>query len=359
VLARPADAITFNVIFTPGTPARLLPFALSLLQGASVRVRVVANGCDSREVGLINAAAQLDDRISCHVLPDSGPVEHGLALNQLFEQFPEAYFAIADPDLIASGDFMPGLWPLAPDQAAVFSAPPVWATDEDVVVPRDCTYLGGRHRVLPDGTPVGHTYLAIYERAVLEPLWRAALRGFAVHERYMLPRSLQTALAARGWSYRWFDTCRLVNLHLALAGFTLVNRVVPELHHVGWLGGAHETTREKHRADTLRALLQILRSNRGRRVQRIVDGAVHARYLRRRSSDPRERRIHAHRSIVLSHVRAVLDAILADRPVPEAPLTGWGEVDRRLAELVSALETHYRAGVDALRASVPGGRPLE
>jgi hypothetical protein len=346
----PPAGLTFNVVFMPGSPGRLLPFALSLLQGAGVRVRLVANGCDPEEHRLIRAATELDDRVSAHVLAGPEPIAHGVALNQLFEEFPEPYFAIADSDLIASGDFMTRLWPLAPGQAAVFSAPPVWATDDEVTVPRDCTYLGGRHRMLHDGTPVGTTYMAIYERAALEPAWRAAPRGFAAQERYLLPRALQAALSERGWVFRWFDTCRLVNLQLSLAGFRLEHRNAPELHHVGWLGAAHDAPRVRL-ASALRTLLQTVRSNEGSRLQRTVDGAVHARYLFRRRQNPIERRIDIRRPAVLSYVHAVLDAMAAGEPVPPAPPTDSPEVDRRLGALVRALETHYRAGVSALRAA--------
>lgn len=358
-MERPAAVITFNVLFTPSTPARLLPFAFSLLQGTGVCVRVVANGCTPADVDLLRAAAQVDDRISLHVLAGSRAVEHGLALNQVFDAFHEPYFAIADSDVIASADFMTGLWPLAPGQAAVFAASPVWATDEETVVPPRCTYLGGRLRVLRDGTPVGNTYLAIYERAAVEPLWRAAPRGFAVHERDMLPRSVQVSLSARGWRYRWFDTCRLLNLQLALEGHTLENRVVPALHHFGRISRVGIATPGEGLGAMFRTGLEILRSSEGRRLQRIVDGTAHRLYLSRRSGDLRYRRMEARRRVVSLHLSAVLDAILTDEPVPPSPPTGSAEVDRRLAALVVALETHYRPGVSLLQAATRSGALLK
>ena len=67
--------ITFNVLFTPGSVGRLLPFALSLLKGSGVRIRVVANGCGSDEVDLMRAATRVDERISHYVLPNRNPIE--------------------------------------------------------------------------------------------------------------------------------------------------------------------------------------------------------------------------------------------------------------------------------------------
>lgn len=342
--------ITFNVIFMPGTPSRLLPFALSLLQGTGVRLRLVGNGCGARDVDLLRAAARTSERLSHHLLPGSAPLEHGLALNELFARFPEPHFAIVDSDVIASGDFMADLWPLAPGQAAVFSASPVWATDADTVVPRDCTFLAGRQRVLHDGTPVGNTYLAIYERAALEPLWRTAPHGFGVHQRSMLPRSVQASLAARGWRHRFFDTGRVLTLQLMLAGFAPRNRSVVTLHHVGGFGATTPPRPVSAVRAVLRGALGILRSNGGPRLQRLADGAAHRLYLMRSRRDPRHLRMNARRRFVSAHVRSVIDAIRAGEPVPPTPPTDSAEVDQRVAALVSALRTHYARGLAALGA---------
>jgi hypothetical protein len=337
--------ITFNVVFTPGSLARMLPFAFSLLQGTGVRIRVVGNGCSTEEIDLLREAADVDGRISHYVLPSAHPVEHGLALNHLFVAFPEPYFAIADSDVVASGDFMASLWPLAPGQAAVFAAPPVWVADDEAVTPPNWWFLGGRHRVLSDGTPSGATYVAIYERAAIEPLWRDAPRGFALHYRYVLPRRVRASLSARGWDYRLLDTCRLVNLQLLLEGFTIENRSVPELHHVGGF-----STREFEGSRMmLRNLLRTVRANDDQWLQRVTDKVLRRFYVRRSRRDPRWRRVNERRHAVRSYVDAVLDAIIADEPAPTALRTDSPEVDRRVAALVSALEAHYRPELGAGR----------
>jgi hypothetical protein len=260
--------ITFNVLFTPGSVGRLLPFALSLLQGSGVRVRMVANGCRADEVDLMRAASRVDERISHHVLPQRNPIEHGQALNHLFELFDEPYFAIADSDVIAAGDFMDGLQPISPP-AAVFSAPPIWAPDDEAVAPAGIRVLSGRYRVLNDGTPIGSTYLAIYERAAIEPLWRQAPRGFGVHFRYQLPRWMRTSFSERGWRFRMFDSCRLVNLLLLVNGYRLENRTAPELFHLG----GYSLREIQGSGAGLRIVISLLRSRDDRWLQRIVDGA--------------------------------------------------------------------------------------
>jgi hypothetical protein len=336
------EVITFNVLFTPGSAGRLLPFALSLLQGSGVRIRVVANGCRSDEVDLMRAATRVDERISHHVLPQRDPIEHGQALNHLFEVFNEPHFAIADSDVIAGGDFMDSLKPISPG-TAVFSAAPVWVADDEAVSPAGSRFLSGRQRVLHDGTPIGVTYLAVYERAAIEPLWHQAPRGFDVHFRYMLPRRMRASLSERGWRFRMFDTCRLINLLLLVNGCRLENRTVPELHHLG----GYSLREFVSSGAGLRNLISLLRSRDDRWLQRIIDGASLRLHARLRH-DPDRARMSQRRRIVLSYVDLALDAILADQPPPPAPRTDSTEVDRRVAALVSALEEHYRPGLSAL-----------
>ncbi len=336
------DVITFNVVFTPGLVGRLLPFALSLLQGSGVRVRVVANGCGSDEIDLMRAATRVDERISQFVLPNRNPIEHGQALNRLFEAFDEPHFAIADSDLIADGDFMDTLQPIPPG-TAMFSGTPVWVADDDAGLLAGATVLSGRHRALADGTPIGCTYLAVYERATIEPLWRRAPRGFGVHFRHMLPREMKTAFSERGWRFRLFDSCRVVNLLLLVDGHRLQYRAIPEVHHVG----GYSAREFESRGAGLRNLIRLLRWSEERSLQRIVDG-LSIRLCNQWQRDPRRARMNRTRRVVLAYVDVALDAILAGRPTPPAPFTGSVDVDRRVAALVSALEARYPSALSAL-----------
>ncbi len=339
--------ITLNVIYTPGTPGRLLPFTLSLLQGSGVRIRIVENGCPPEESRLLRAAAEVDDRITYYSLGVPGPVEHGLALNHLFERFTEPCFGMVDSDMIASGDYMSGIPSLFPGKAAVFSGSPVWAADNDMVVRKSCTWIGARHRILTDGTSVGNSYFAIYDRALLEPAWRAAPRGFGTHDRYQLSRSVQKAFAERGWRYVMFDTARVLNLQLILDGHALEHLILPTLHHVGGFSAENFARRKDDLAALAGATFRILRSDDGRRVQRFVDGARHRLFLTRSRRDPRHVRMNAHRRLVISHIREVVDAIRSGETPPETPITGLPDVDSHVAALVGAIEDRYPIGLAA------------
>jgi hypothetical protein len=330
--------VTFNVVFMPGSVRRLLPFGLSLLRGSGVRVRLVANCCAAEEVELLREAEAADPRVVHHVLPSGRPIEHGIALNHLFATFPlEPEFAIADSDVIASGDFMPSLLPSEPHPAAVFAAPPAWSVDSDTAVDPGTEFLSGRKRHLSDNPSIGNSYFAVYRRAAVEPLLRTLPRGFGVHQWRMLPDRLRASYAARGWRFRMFDTCRLVNLELFRAGERLENRSTPDLHHVGGLSS--EPIRGMR--PLVRGFAAMLRS-RDDVPARMANAIFWRMNRRRRLRDPQFVRMDARRAAVRSHVRSVLEALAAGEPIPPAPRTDSPEVDRRLAALVAAIEANYQ-----------------
>ncbi|NNE08123.1 MAG: hypothetical protein HKN20_06130 [Gemmatimonadetes bacterium] len=345
--------ITLNVIFTPRTPARLIPFATSLLKGSGVTIRLVDNGCGADESPLLREAAERSDRISYYSLAAESPVEHGLALNHLFERFREEHFAMADSDVIASGDFMADLHPLLRAGTSVFSGSPVWATENDVVISKESTWIGARHREFEDGTSAGNSYFAIYPRAALESVWDAAPRGFGVVDSYELPRERRDAFAGRGWRFVLFDTTRVLNLLLLLAGHDLAHRVLPDLHHVGGFSAQH-FARKRHRAAALAGgALAIMRSNEGSRVQRLIDASRHHLFIARSRRDPAHRQMNVRRARVIEHVRDAADAIRSNRDIPPVPDFASRAVDEQVAALTAALAVHCRP--DRSRSPVTAG----
>ena len=343
--------ITFNVIFVPGSVELLLPFALSLLQSSQVRVRVVANGCRPEEVASMRAATRIDERFSFHALPHAAPIEHGYVLNELFERFDEPFFAFADSDVIASGDFMRGLEPI-PSGTAVFSAPPVWMVDDEMVVPSGARMLAGRWRVLADGTPIGSSYLAIYERAAIAPVLRQAPRGFAVHYRRMLPASIRNEFSNRGWDFDQYDSGRVVNLLLVIEGHRLENRDIPELHHIGGFSVSR-------RPSPVRDLIGRIRSRNGPTLRQTLGGVAFRGYRRLRRHEPDWAAKEERRRIVLEYAGAALDAIRDGREPPPAPQTASRQLNERVAGLRSALREQYGPALSAVRRAQRGGESPE
>ncbi len=347
--------ITLNVIFTPRTPARLIPFATSLLQGSGIAVRMVDNGCRAEESELLREAAGRGDRVSYYSLAAESPVEHGLALNHLFERFPEEYFGMVDSDVIASGDFMKDVHPALRAGTTVFSGSPVWATDRDTVIARANTWIGARHRQFEDGTSAGNSYFAIYPRAALESVWNDAPRGFGVVDSYELSRERRAAFAARGWRFVLFDTTRVLNLLLLEAGHDLTHRILPDLHHVGGFSAQHFARRRTRLAALTGGALAILRSNEGSRLQRLIDASRHHLFIARSRRAPEHRAMNVRRAQVIAHVRESVDAIRDGRDVPPAPDFGSGAVGRQVAALTAALAVQCGPDRAALRASAGTG----
>jgi hypothetical protein len=322
----------------PHAVDRLLPWSLTLLRDPAVRLRLVSNGCGRREVALLERAAAGHDGVSVHIVAGGGkgPLGHGESLNLLFERFDEPLFAMADPDVIASGPFLADLLgPLEGGDALAYTGSPVWVTEADTTVQPGRTFLSANLRAERDGTPLGTTFVAVYRRDLLEPVWRGIPRGFAIQARYMLPPPLRRAIWRRGWRYRWFDTARVVNLALTLSGERLADVEVPQLHHVGGF-----TKERPHSPRTgTRALLADARELAGseRRMLRAADSVVHRVQMRRWRRSEVRRRATARRDAVRDHVTASLAAIAAGRPSLSPPRTDSAHVDAKVAALTEVM----------------------
>lgn len=329
--------VTFNVVYTPGTIRTLLPLAFSLLRDRGVSLRLVMNSCPPGEVEYAHAAARAEPRTSVHDLEVSRPLEHGPALNRLFEAFKDPVFAMADSDVFATGPFLADVG-LRPGEAGSFAAPPVWITREEQILSEGAQAVGGRVRELRDGTVVGGTYIAMYDRAAVAPLVRAAPRGWGQHFRMTLPRETNRKLDEHGFGFRLFDTGRLLNLQLLTEGRTLVNRDSPRLHHIGGISligfeGARKTMR-----DALR--LAISRNEPEPRVAHVVNGLIR-RYHARLGLDPGRPRVLARRQVVRAHFDAALTALAAGAEPPEPPVTGEPDVDAQVRDASAALARIY------------------
>lgn len=349
--------ITLNVIFTPHTPARLIPFATSLLRGSGIAVRLIDNGCGPEDTRLLREASHAHDRISYYSLDSDSPVEHGLALNHLFTQFREEYFGMVDSDVVANGDFMAALHPLLETGTAVFSGSPVWATSGDMIITKESTWIGARHRQFADGTSAGNSYFAIYPRAMLESAWDSAPRGFGVVDSYELPRAKQAEFADNGWRFVFYDTTRVLNLQLLLEGQELAHATVTSLHHVGGFSAQHFAPSRRSLASLAGSALHIMRPNEGSRLQRLIDGSRHHLFIAKSRRDSRHIQMNVRRRAVIAHVQDAVDAIRHGREAPPVPDFDSPEVNNQVTALVSAVAHQCLPdrSDDALRAGNASG----
>ena len=271
----------------PGDGARLLPFALSFLQSPEASGSGWSQTAARRRRSS-SCAPSAPARIASPTTycPSIRWQDTDSALNQLFEHFPEPQFAFADSDVIASGDFMARLGTPAAGTGGALRRPE-GVDDRRRAAGRRAGVDGrSRRQFLADGTYVGNSYCAVYDRSALEPAWRAAPLGFDGHYAHQIPRSLRRSLASHGWRPQWLDTGRLINLQLLAAGYELEERQVPELHHVGGLTYRHY----RPTPGWSRAFREILHREPGRsRLRRIAEGISmrrHNRQQQRSLEDP-------------------------------------------------------------------------
>jgi len=249
------------------------------------------------------------------------------------------WFAILDSDVIASGDFVADLDLPGGGCAGVFTASPVWLMPTLARADRESPFLGGPVNELPDGTPVGATSGAIYDRDALQAatakLPQGLLNGPAAR---VLASGMDEELRARGWYFRRFGTARVANLRLLLDGYSLRNVATQHLHHIG--GVSHQ---DEHRHAPLQKRLRRFadRMLHGER-SRLINALVNSRTLLQHRTPEQERQV-AIRHLLTRHAVQTMDNLRQGRPTFNPASTGLASVDKNLLALHQALVDRYQA----------------
>jgi SAM-dependent methyltransferase len=342
--------IDFHVIYTPGTVDLLLPFAVTLLQAKAARFTLVDNGCSPAETECLQRLANTNSRFSYLRLPGLGMQPHGDAVGYLLNRSEDRWFAMLDSDIIASGDFLAGLDLPSRGCAGVFTAPPVWLLPTSAQATRDSPFLGGPVRELPDGTAVGSTSGAIYDR---EPLMSAMsklplglLNGPSSR---VLPPGMEDELRARGWYFRRFGTARVAHLRMLLDGHTLRNVEIGCLHHIGGVSHRDEQRRSPLKKRLRRFSDRMLHGQRAPLVNLLVNSRT---VLQHRSPEQETQAVV--RRLVTAHVLEVMIHLREARPIPVAPDTGNEAVNEPLMALREALGDQYSAACRRVEALCSG-----
>jgi len=233
------EPLIFHVIYTPGTVTWLLGCSLSLLAASEqsqrpVRLRLVANGCDARELDLLSLFCTWQPRCDLYVLSRDRVLQHGMALNMLVQNSRETYFCMSDSDILASCDFTLPLEESIHAAAGVFSGAPSWCAPEELVVNLSFFQMPGRQMFTPQGRFIGCTYFAILNRTILlEAMQQTGLdlRSYAID--YDIPPAVLQSVRQQGLNHVWFDTTRLLFLNYAKRNWDLRYLDISGLHHFG------------------------------------------------------------------------------------------------------------------------------
>ena len=338
-----SDALTFHIIYTPGTVSDLLPFVDTLLAHSRQRFCLVSNGCDAGERDLLARRCEQTARLSWLSLPGRHRLSHAAALNHLFRTTADSLFCFMDSDIFATGDFMLDLQPHLANASALFSAWPITITETEQILPRDCPMIMGYHRISAEGWPLGGSYFCVYRReSVMD-----AMRDFpAAFERGYwdeLPERVKTLIRAGGQQRLFFDTGRVLNqvIQGRVGGITSVT--TSHLTHLGSYS-VHTRTRQvedKARQSRHLPLPRAIRSrlsrwrarfrslSRKRRYRTWVDGQV--------AADATGKTIYERRIVVEPYFVKLLHSLATGAALPAAPSVEDAGVGRNLQALVNTL----------------------
>lgn len=331
------DDFEFHVVYTPGSVRYLSFLVWSLVDASEASFRLVSNGCDPVERAHLQTMSGQHPRLSYVELPVESVVPHGTVLDHLLAASRSRYFCFVDSDLFAVGGFLDALRDSIRTSAGVFTGVPVWVKQTERSLPEDFLYVNGSYCRTSAGLDLGVTYLAIYERALLEGITDRFGVGFGVYGWDDLSEPIRRRLRSVDRERRRYDTGKVVNLLLAAEGAALHTLDVPNVHHIG--GISFEVGSERRRAgDRRHALVRAaLRSPAGPAVRRLRRQRTMSAYRRQYATAPvSEFRLNATqramcRDPVRSHFLHVIRALVAGAPVPEPPPVDDPEVADRLA----------------------------
>lgn len=335
--------LTFNIVYTPGTVAYLIPFLASLLRWSDCRFRLVSNGCLLPERRLLQQVSAADERLSCYTMPTNGMADHGTVLNYLQAMTTDRYFCFMDSDLFATGDFLSELMPLLRGRAAVFSGAPAWMTFAQGILPSHFVTVSGVHHQTDRGTCLGSSYFAIYDNRALTDCLQATGIGFQTCRWGELPGQIRQSFASLGWQKQGFDTGKVLNLLLQLRGQDLQYADSERLRHIGGfsflsqdnsnLRGWKQRLSERLVNSPLGPLTEQVRQRwRTHLALRNAEGLSLEEYLA-----IRQRRV-GQRDPTRHYFRQLLRALAVGQPWPDLPVTGVAEVDSRIALLTEQLQ---------------------
>lgn len=336
---------TFNIVYTAGTVAYLLPFVHSLLRHSDADFRLVDNGCLPPERLLLAAFAARHPRLQVWTMPGEGCRPHGEVLNSLCRLQTPGPFCFLDSDIVASGPFLAPLQQALATGSAAFSGPPVWLPDGDGVFRRGDRSMTGELIWDEQGRCLSCTYVAAY---AADRLGEAIARhdvGFDEYRWEALSPDVQARLDHLGRRAGRYDTGKVL---ASLVEGPAVYVGLANLHHIGGfsfpaLDGS--AVRGDVRGGRLPAPLRRLAAIwRYRRAGGVGEAARLAR-----------RRV-LYRDPVRRHFWALTHALLRGDDAPPPPRTGAVDVDRRVAAATEAIRRCYAD----FRASEPllkgGGR---
>lgn len=228
------EDLLLNMVWTGDVFGGLRYFTASILHHSGVRLRFVLNGCaPGQREQMEGFVEKWPGRVVeiIEVSPPDEMIAHGVALDRVRGQRDDGdYFAMIDPDILATGPFTPPLKDLLAKHSVVSSGVEVWSTSN--LVPAGQPGVAGENFYTADGFVFGGPHFTMYHRDVLDEVcdrWGVGL-GSAGPE---LRDDTLEHLKAAGHEYIVYDTAKIVGALIQADGHSLVHHDVEPISHFG------------------------------------------------------------------------------------------------------------------------------
>jgi hypothetical protein len=337
--------LTFHIIYTPNTFFLFHRFLDGLLRWSGVGLRLVANGCPPEETEAMRDYVAGRSRLQYVQIAADTIMTHADALNLLQEQEQSEYFSFMDPDILVTGDFMPWITAALAENDAIFTGAPIWADDDDLVLPEEGHAMPGRFHRTRAGLCLGGTYFAVYRNQCLAEIRRRYGIGFERLKWDEIPFRFRRRIGRLGLKRRKYDTGKVLNLLLLSENRALRWLDLPDMYHVG--GASVFNARIGGMADILSAL------NAERIQQRLPGEAGLALWEKMWSAEGRDAlyenltdaealavlpRPQNLRFVVSRQVSRWLEARMNGRPAPPRTKLNQPHIDQRLDALLAGID---------------------
>jgi hypothetical protein len=346
--------LQFNIIFSPETAKHLSPFIASLLKWSDCRYQLIANGCSKEDRDLLENIAGDDPRLGFTVLSETETLEHGKALNWLFERNSSPWFCFMDSDIIATGPFLDKVAERLEHCDVVSSCAPIWAAPEDTYLPTSFRRVQGSHIVTDQGVCVASSYFVVFKSDQLANILQTTGVDFRIQRWENIAPELQQKIKDVHLDKFDYDTAKLIASLMIEQGAQFEYVWLDNLIHIGG-----------YSANAGDGLPFVFRGGVDRLALRLGIGPLRQLFLyladiwyglrapargitveQHRLLPFAEKRIlesrHRKRLNTARYFNIFLRSLVEDIPAPPLPALGHAPAEQRIADVSEHIRELYR-----------------
>jgi hypothetical protein len=329
--------LRFNIVYTTGTVRYLRLLVFGLLKWSDCSFRLVANACSPQEVHLLQELCRKSTRLEFLALPSRTIMLHSEVLTRLQPLERSGYFCFMDSDILATGDFVSEMSPYLDQHAGVFSATPIWCTEEEQILPETFPRMPGHFNRTSNGVCIGSTYFAMYDNRVLSQLIQSTGIGFSRYRWEEIPPPYQSQVSQAGLKKTRYDTGKLLNVLLVAQGKRLIYIDSQLLQHIGGVS-AREALQRGLRHERNPRSRAWGAAARGKRLIRRLTGIEAAREEKTQLTEAERAEFFRRREKrwpTANYFSDLFQSLFENQPLPAVPGIGDREVEERIRSVTA------------------------